>query len=700
MISSPSNPKITPRHLARQAVVYLRQSSTGQVRKHLESQRLQYSLVDRARELGWKEVQVLDMDLGASASIGAAERADFDRLIGMVAKEQVGIILSWGACRLSRTDRDWCRLLEVCQIFESLIGDEQQVYDVNLLDDQLVLGIKGTLSVVELKVLKMRMLRGQEEKAKRGELVKHLPSGYLCDGLRKVVKDPNERVQEAIALVFRKFRETWSVRQTFKWFHDHGVELPVNKSHGGRVQLIWRLPTHSFIASVLGNPFYAGAYVYGRREIATVFEEGRLKKRVGRMRRPEECRVFIRDHHEKYIAWEHYEENQRMIRRNALGLVRDESVSAVRSGQGILVGILRCGRCGRKLHVRYWGRGGTAARYACKGDYDSGGRYCLAFGGGTVDRRFGEELLEVISTFGMEASLEAIEKLTGSDEARRGAFERQIQELEYEAQRAFEQYDEVDPRNRLVAAELERRWNERLAEVQAAQSALAEVEAEVRPLSAEDRERILALGERFADVWRSESCPTELKKKIVRTVVEEVIVDLEESTDQLHFVIHWKGGTHTRFEMPKPRSGAGHRTSLEALEIIEGMALRYGDDRIAAVLNRLELRTGKGKRWNEHRVATARRRHSIAGQKRSSPDPELLSLGGAAQYSGTSETTIKRLVASGLLKKEQIVTYAPWEIRRTDLDSDPVRSVIERLRATGKLILEGDRLQEQPTLFQ
>jgi hypothetical protein len=300
----------------------------------------------------------------------------------------------------------------------------------------------------------------------------------------------------------------------------------------------------------------------------------------------------------------------------------------------------------------------------------------------------------------MEASLEAIEKLTGSDEARRGAFERQIQELEYEAQRAFEQYDEVDPRNRLVAAELERRWNERLAEVQAAQSALAEVEAEVRPLSAEDRERILALGERFADVWRSESCPTELKKKIVRTVVEEVIVDLEESTDQLHFVIHWKGGTHTRFEMPKPRSGAGHRTSLEALEIIEGMALRYGDDRIAAVLNRLELRTGKGKRWNEHRVATARRRHSIAGQKRSSPDPELLSLGGAAQYSGTSETTIKRLVASGLLKKEQIVTYAPWEIRRTDLDSDPVRSVIERLRATGKLILEGDRLQEQPTLFQ
>jgi DNA invertase Pin-like site-specific DNA recombinase len=699
MTDALTHPKITPHHLARQAIVYLRQSSGRQVRENLESQRLQYGLVDRARALGWQQVQTLDADLGCSASVGAARRDGFERLIASVALGAVGIILSREASRLSRTDKDWCHLLELCQIFDTLIGDEQQVYDLSVLDDQLVLGIKGTLSVVELKVLNLRLVQGQEAKARRGELAKQLPAGYVRDALGQVVKDPDRRVQEAIELVFRKFRQTWSIRQTFMWFHASAIELPVSKSEGGGTGVVWQLPTQPFVGNLLRNPFYAGAYVYGRRPKQTVFLDGRLRKRTSRLRRPEECRVFIRDHHEGYIDWATYEEHQRMIRRNGLQLERDESVAAVRAGQGLLVGLLRCGRCGRKLQVRYRGKRGTAGRYACKGDFDAGGRYCLAFGGGTVDRRFSEQILEAISPWGLQASLEAIEGLSAGEAEKRQALARQLQQLEYEAQRAFEQYDEADPRHRLVAAELERRWNAKLQEVEQTRAALAESEREVRRISAAERETILALGDCFPAVWHSADCRIETKKQIVRTVVEEVVVNLDEASQTLRFVIHWKGGTHTQFEMDKPRSGAGRKTSMEALEIIQRMADRFGDDRIAAVLNRLGHRTGQDKRWNEHRVATARRNHAIAGHKRTPEDPDIVSLGQAAKYCGVSQTAIKRLMASGLLHVAQVVPYAPWEIRRPDLDSEPVRSIIERLRRTGKLVLQGGCSGSQSMLF-
>jgi hypothetical protein len=529
--------------------------------------------------------------------------------------------------------------------------------------------------------------------------VRLLPPGYVLDASGKVVKDPDGRVREALDLVFRKFRELWSVRQTFMWFHDEQVELPVNKFIGGQRKLLWQLPSQSFVSNVLRNAFYAGAYVYGQRPTETVLVEGRLKKRQGRMRRAEECSVFLRDHHEGYIDWETYQENQQMMRRNSLGLESDEAVSAVRKGQGLLVGLLRCGRCGRRMHVRYWGGKGTHGRYACKGDYDAGGQYCNAFGGGLVDRGFSERLLEVISPLGMEASLRAVEELSSKDDERRQARLRKLQQLEYEAQRAFEQYDEVDPRNRLVALELERRWNEKLREVQEVQASLAELEREARSLTADDREKLLSLGRHFAAVWRSEHCPTELKKKIVRTVVEEVIAYLDAERQRLRFVIHWKGGAHTEFEMEKPGSVAGRKTSVEALEVIRGMAVRYGDEQIASVLNRLGLRTGKDKRWNQTRVATARRRYSIEGPKPSALDSELLSMGAAAKYCEVSETTIKRLVSSGVLKREQVVPYAPWEIRRSDLDSPAIRTLVDRLKRTGKLDLERDRSHDQPQLF-
>lgn len=698
--------KITPRHLERQAIVYLRQSSARQVQENVESQRLQYALADRAKELGWRRVEIIDVDLGSSATAGADPRVGFDALIASVARGEVGIVFSREVSRLIRTDKDWCRLFEVCQVFGTLVGDGERIYDPNNVDDWVILGIKGTISVAEIRTIALRMLDAMKKKAERGELRRLLPPGYLYDVDGKPVKDPNLRVQEAIGLVFSKFRELGSVRQTFRWFHESEVELPVNKHHkvgmpGTRTHVGWQVPTQAFVTNLLHNPFYAGAYVYGRRETETVFEDGQLRKRVGSLHRPDQCRVFLRDHHEEYIDWQTFEENLRLMSDNNLKRGSDEAVGAVRAGQGLLVGLLRCRRCGRKLSVRYLGRSGTSARYQCKGTYDGGGkRYCVGFSGRLVDRRVSEEILRVISPLGIEASLAAIEDIESGDRERRRAVAMRLEQLEFEARRAFEQYDEVDPRNRLVAGELERRWNAKLAEVEQTRQELAELEEEIRPLGEAGRDRILALGDGFANVWESERCSVELKKRIARTLIEEIIVDVEDEPLVVRLIIHWKGGAHTELTTAKLSRPLGQRTADEDIEIIRKMAPRYGDDDIARVLNEMERHTGKGNPWTVERVAAARHRGSISGRRRTERDSEILTLASAAKHAGVSPTTIKRLVAACILGKKQIVPWAPWEIRRVDLDADPVRGILDRLRRTGKLDIEGDDSPEQQHLFQ
>ncbi len=598
------SPKIKPEHLARKAIVYLRQSSEKQVRQNLESQRLQYEIAERIRALGWRQVEIIDSDLGSSAAMASARREGFERVLSWVALGEVGIVGSREASRLSRTDRDWCRLLEVCQIFGTLIADEQQVYDLNYLDDQLVLGIKGTLSVVELKILRQRMQAGQESKARRGELFKRLPVGYVRDPMGKVVFDPDQRVCEAIQLLFVKFRERWSVRQTFQWFRDHDIELPANPIQGTR--LIWKIPTQSLVRDILSNPFYAGAYVWGRRPVTTLLVAGRLEKHQSATRRAEDCRVFIPDHHVGYIDWATYEENRRMTRRNSVNWQGDECMTAIRAGQGLLVGLLRCGHCGRKLHVRYWGGRGTNARYLCKGEYDDGGQYCLGFGGASVDRRLGQELLRVISPLGVDASLRALEELSAGDTAQRIALSNKLAQLEYEARKAFEQYDAVDARNRLVSGELERRWNEKLEEIETTKQRLAGLNGKRYSLSADEEARILTMGENFTEIWQSDPLSTGTQEDDLphRRGGDHRGYRRGEKDASVHNPLERRCAHPTRDE--RPRSATETATPMEALEIIRRMAVRHGDDQIASVLNRLGYSTGKGKRWNQTRVATAR----------------------------------------------------------------------------------------------
>lgn len=691
---------ITPEHLRRRAVIYLRQSSEGQVRNNLESQRLQYAMAQRARSLGFRDVEVLDADLGASAAVAAKRRGDFERLLGAVALGEVGLILSRELSRLTRTDKDFCQLVELCQLFGTLVGDDQSIYDVSLMDDQLVLGIKATLSVVELKVLRMRLAEGKENKAKRGEIYPRLPPGYVWEtGSKTVIKDPNLRVQEAIALVFAKFRETWSVRQTFKWFRDHEVELPVSKARHGKLRVVFQVPRHSFVADILHNPFYAGAYTWGRRPVKVQWRDGVLRKRQASALPPEQARVFLREHHEGYIDWTTFEENQRMIRRNDFRGESDETAGAARAGQGLLTGLLRCGRCGRKLYVRYWGKSGTSARYLCNGDFGvDGGNYCVGFGGATVDRRFGDEVVRVLSPLGIRASLEALDRLGSQQDERRRAIERQLEQLGYEVARAFEQYDEVDARNRLVACELERRWNAKLEELEQARASLAELDGQRQAVSAQERDALLAFGARFADAWNHPACPIDLRKQIVRTIIEEVLVN-EDPPGTLSFIVHWKGGSHTAFEMAKPNAKTVHRTAEDDLEVIRKLAPRYGDDDIARVLNKLGRRTGKGKAWSQLAVKTARRNHGIEGRSKTVCDSSVLTLQGAARYTGTSDTTIKKLVDGGILPMRQVVPFAPWEIQRTDLDGPRVRVILDHLKRTGRVVL-GDTSETQRGLFE
>jgi hypothetical protein len=388
------------------------------------------------------------------------------------------------------------------------------------------------------------------------------------------------------------------------------------------------------------------------------------------------------------------------MRSNGGNFMKDEAALAVRCGQGLLSGLLRCARCARKLHIRYWGKSGTAARYLCSGDFDTGGTYCLGFGGATVDKRVSELIVALISPHGLEASIAALARLRTEGNDRRGAFERQLQQLRYEAERAFAQYDQADPSNRLVADVLEQRWNAKLEQQQRVERELQSLSETTAALGPADEAAIRALGEDFATVWGDAACAMTLKKRIARTLIKEIVVDLDDDAQQLSLVIHWHGGCHTAFTMPKPLSGAlAHKTAFEDVELITAMARRYGDDEIARVLSKLGRRTGKGNRWTQSRVATVRRKYRIAAPDAAELDPDVLTLAQATRYTGVSDTTLMRLIKASILAAEQIAPYAPLEIRRTDLDSEPVSRIVKHLKATGKLVLDGEPPVEQTSLF-
>jgi excisionase family DNA binding protein len=671
--------KITPDHLARSAYVYVRQSTPDQLVNNPESRRRQYALATRARTLGWEEVIVIDDDLGRSG--GGTARPGFERLLAAICTGAAGAVFAIEASRLARNGRDWHTLLEFCTLVNSLIIDEDGVYDPKLINDRLLLGMKGTFSELELSILRQRSQEALRLKAARGDLHTTVAVGYVRSADDRLEIDPDKRVREAIQLAFRKFAEFASVRQVAIWLCDDGIKMPI-VAHGPRGRMVeWKLPRYNTIHRLLTNPIYAGAYVFGRTGSQIRVVSGRKQITRGTRRPQQQWEVLIRDHHEGYISWNEYENNQRIINGNAN--MKGEMVpGSVRNGGGLLVGLLRCGHCGRKLKVHHNGLRGVA-RYLCNDATVNHGRRtkCIAFGNMRIDAAVSAEVLSLIAPLGLEAAEQAIMDRERDSTQRLRQVELALEQARYEAARAHRQYDAVDPDNRLVAGDLERRWNERLAEVARLETDLR-LSRENLPAAITDAERaeILALGTDVARLWNDPAASTAIRKRILRTVLEEIIVTIEPGA--LHLKLHWKGGDHTTLQVVKNRSGQ-HRwkTDTTTEQLISDLARLLPDAGIASILNRLRMRTAKGNTWTQQRVCVFRNDHAIAvyrdGER--AERGELI-LHEAASRLGVSKMKLVRLIKDGVLPSGQSCVGAPYVIREVDLELQEVRDALKNGR--------------------
>jgi DNA invertase Pin-like site-specific DNA recombinase len=682
-----SSEKIRAEHLRRPAFVYVRQSSLTQVRHHQESRRRQYDLQDHARALGWTQVIVIDDDLGKSGATSAG-RLGFQRLVADVSLGHVGAVFGLEVSRLARNNRDWYQLLDLCGLTNTLIADADGVYDPRQLNDRLLLGLKGTMSEAELGWIRQRAYEGLLAKARRGALILGLPVGYVQTRDGRIEKHPDQRVQQALGLVFEQFAACGSVRQALLWFRQQHVSLPSiddEPTRGERVT--WRLPVYNTILKMLTNPCYAGAYAFGRTYTRTNVIDGQPHKSRGHRQPREHWIALLREHHEPYISWEVYERNQQLIAHNAQmkGLMVK---GAVRRGPSLIPGLLRCGHCGRRLHVSYSGNGGYVPRYSCRGAaLNHGAGRCIAFGGLRVDEAIGREVLRVLTPGAIEAALQVADADADEHATIRRALDLELREARYEAERAQRQYDAVEPEHRLVALTLEQRWNTALARVRELEARADALAAEVPRQARPDRATLLQLAEDFPRIWNDASTDIRSKKRIVRLLVEEIIAKVHPGPrDQIELIIHWKGGKHTQLVLPRNRTGQHRRSTDRAIvDVVRDLARVQPDEQIARVLNRLGYRTGTGNTWTQYRVTSLRSYHRIPAFDRGTDRQHTMTAAAAATVLGVSTTTVRRMIKLGLLPATQPVLHAPWTIRREDLERETVQRAVAAIKAGGAL---------------
>ena len=672
------NAQIKENHLSRIAYVYIRQSTQYQTEHNLESQNRQYQLAEKAKAMGFRDVRVIDEDLGFSGG-SASERSGFKRLVAEVSLNKVGIILGLEVSRFARNNRDWYHLLDLCALFDTLIADQDGVYHPNHPNDRMVLGLKGTMSEVEISLIKSRMLEGAKNKAKRGELLYRLPVGLVKTEDHKIEKDPDLRVQKTLEQVFLKFRECRSVRQTFLWFVQEKIPFPTTEYGRYGKETLWKPPVYGTIWQVLKNPFYAGAYVYGRRETRTHLEGMEIKKTKGHPLEMESWKILIKDNHPGYIRWEEYERNQEAIKEND---AKGASLSrgAILKGNGLLAGLLRCRRCGRKLVVSYGGKGHKVPRYSCctarihKGEKD-----CITFGGMRIDGAVSEEVLKVVDPLAIEASLKAMEGLNKGIEEDRKLIELELKSTEYEAERAYRQYNKIDPENRLVCSELERKWNLCLERVEKIKEKLTPLKEPIKPLSEKERHELFDLSYDLPRLWNSPSTTNELRKRIIRTVVKEIVCDVDEEHHSILLNIHWEDGIHTTLEVKKNRTGEHTKsTDKSIVELVRELSKMLTDKAIAPILNRLKLKTGCGNNWTEDRVRWLRNHNGI---KPCTQDKEIVTLQQAAERLGICSQSVRGLIEKQIISGNQIVPCAPWAIPLEELENDEVKRAAERIKS-------------------
>ena len=669
--------KITPEHLARGAYVYVRQSTGDQLLNNPESRRRQYALETRARSLGWENVIVIDDDLGRSGS--GQLRPGFERLLAAICAGTAGAVLAIEASRLARNGRDWHTLLEFCALVNTLIIDEDGIHDSRLVNDRLLLGLKGTFSELELSMLRQRSREALRLKAARGELHTTVAIGYRRSTNDRLEQDPDGRIRETLSLVFRKFAEIGSVRQLVLWLRQERIELPV-AIHGPQGRTVqWRLPKYHTVHRLLTNPVYAGAYVFGRTVTQARFEAGRKVVTHGIARRREEWEVVIRDHHDGYITWEAYDRNQTVIAGNA-NMKGAMVPGSVRNGGGLLVGLLRCGHCGRRLKVHHNEHHG--ARYICNTEIGNlSNKNCIAFSNMRIDAAVSAEVLHAISPLAIEAALQLIADHEQAGTERLRQSELALQQARYEETYARRQYDAIDPDNRLVAGELERRWNERLAAVARLEEQMENLRREQpRVLHDDERTTLLALADDLPRVWNHPAASTQIRKRILRTVLKEIVVTVV--GDRLCLMVHWQGGDHTRLEVVKNRIGQNRfKTDMETVQLVCELARLLPDHSIAPVLNRLGIRSARGHGWTQLSVRNFRGAHQIAVYREGErAQRHELILHEAASRLGINKMTVIRLIRDGILPGRQVCAGAPYVIREQDLDRPGVRRAIRNGR--------------------
>jgi DNA invertase Pin-like site-specific DNA recombinase len=672
--------KIKAHHLEREAYVYVRQSTPHQVRNHLESKERQYALAGRAEQLGFSKVVVIDEDLGRSGA-GTQERPGFGRLLASVCQGLVGAVLALEASRLARNNRDWHHLVDLCALTETLLIDSDGVYDPRQLNDRLVLGLKGSMAEFELGLLRQRAREAFEQKVGRGFALWEVPVGFIRTEEGRIEKTPDRQVQQAVATVFQKFQQLGSARQATIWFREEQIPVPQTKPGTAGQEVIWKLPSSGRIRQMLNNPCYAGAFAYGKTAVRTRIEDGRARQ-SSRYRKPhKEWKVLLIDHHPGYISWKEHLENQQRMEANVASY-EGESSGAAKLGAALLSGLLRCGRCGRKLQVVYSGNSGRVPRYVCRGDRgDRESSRCLTVGSLRLDRTVVQTVLTAIQPAGIEAAVKLTECAQAEDDEKRKALELALERARYEEKRARRQFDAVEPENRLVASELETRWNHALAQVAEAEARVAAAGKAPEPLSEQQKQELTELSEDLIALWNHPEAPVQLKKRILRTVLTEIVIDHEPDSTTHRLRLHWAGGVHTELRVERNKPGQ-HRHSADrsVVELVNDLAKICQDKTIAAILNRLGYQTGQEKTWNASRVAGLRGYHKISPFQK---QDGWVTQEEAARELQVSNTVVKRLIRERILPAKQVVKCAPWIIEKKDLLLPTVQAQAKAARRGG-----------------
>jgi DNA invertase Pin-like site-specific DNA recombinase len=656
--------KVQAMHLKRNAYLYIRQSTLKQVIINQESTKRQYDLREKALKLGWNlnDIIIVDDDLGKSGA-QSVHRDGFQRLSAEVSMGRVGVVIGLEVSRLARNNADWHRLLEICALTQTLILDEDGIYDPAHFNDRLLLGLKGAMSEAELHIIRSRLQGGILNKAKRGELQVPLPIGFVYDTLRKVRLDPDQHIQKIIRFFFSTFQRVGSACGVVKAFSEAGLKIPQRIRKGANKGEIIELPlTHSRTLRTLHNPRYAGAFVFGRHRTSHIVGASKIQNLPR-----EEWHTLILNAHDGYLSWEDFENNQKKLKENAQANGADRRKGPPREGPALLQGLVVCGICGKRMTIRYNNRGGKLIpSYMCQSEgIEMGNRICQSIPGQHVDRLIGNRLIEIISPQTLEIALAVQQEIDSRLEETNHLRQQQVTRAKYEADLAKRRYMQTDPDNRLVASTLEADWNHKLQILDEAQQEFEREKKRVhKSLGNEDREQILHLAKDFSLLWHDKETTDVEKKKIIRLLIEDITLSKNKN---ILVQIRYKGGKLETLTLPKPlRSWEQNQTAPETLKKIDALLDDHSVEEVATILNARGLKTGWGLTFNSRRIVAIAKQNGIKGRYERLREQGLYTLSEIAQKLNVNQVTIKKWYHEGLLtgypfntKNECLYIYSP-----------------------------------------